>query len=241
MSIEHTLLSHSKVVAKMRPLQREVAERLIPEVSAGRAPASLRDIQQRYLSFLGAPFYFDNGKGWRGEIREAAIDCLIKNGFAKAHTVKANWETRELSDWTLNKADLQEAANLEILFGGNVRLSEARRAAFEAVRVEGEGDEFVYVYTDSLLSELNYDCCKIGRHNSSEKSAVLGRVFEQYGTGNPGTPELRLILCTNDAVSLEADLHKHFDSVRIHGVAGTEWFRCHYAKVAASWRDLDHV
>lgn len=222
----------------MRPLQRKLAQRIIQDVAAKNPPVSLADATARYFSHLGPARYFDTGQGWHGEIRDAALVCLFKNGFVKAGAVKCENKADQLSDWVDDPDELMEAANLEITFGGNTRLLEVRRASSKDVKVLGQGLGCVYVYTDSLLSELNYSCCKIGRHNSAEKSAVLGRIFSQYGTGNPGVPELRYIFRTRDPARLEAELHKCFDNVRITGVAGTEWFRCGFSEVERKWAKL---
>lgn len=226
-------LNHSEIVRAMRPLQREAAEILIQDVLMGSPPLSITDALAKYSDQLGASKLFDNQKGWAGDIREAAIFCLIQNGFVKAQAVKISKEDGLLTDWLTDEEKLFDAAALEYEYGGNTRLIKVRKRSSAQAKFVGAGEQSVYVYTDSVLDSYGAILCKIGKHNSSEKSSVLGRIFSQYGTGNPGHPVLRLVVRTENAAKLEAVLHRKFAAERVRDVPGTEWFEMDPAQVEA--------
>lgn len=215
----------------MRPLQKKAMGFILVDSERGTLPISLTEALERYTPKLGAGFSFDTEKGWADDIRHAAIRCLFGNGLVRGGAVDFDEKTDALTNWKTDVYTLTEAGNLEIEHGGNSRLIEERKKSSEKTKIFGDGAECVYVYTDSILDRAKFPCCKIGRHVSSDIGAVLGRIFQQYRTGNPGIPILRYIIRTNDAVSLEGFLHRQFDKERILGGTGTEWFEVSFEKV----------
>ena len=217
----------------MRPIQRRVAKMIIEDVLNRQPPDSIRDAQNRYRVRLGEGFLVDNGKGWKDDIRDTSVWCLIKNGFAKAGVVqlKPSCEVGTLSQWIAVEEQLRKAAELETEWGSNRRQVEFGDLIREHCVVLGVGNESVYVYTDSRLDQLGDISCKIGRHESSDMSSVIGRVLDQFGTGNAGLPKLRYLIQTKDAIALETALHRAFSSARIRNAMGTEWFEIDYQLV----------
>lgn len=220
------------VIRAIRPLQRAVASLLIDDVANGDIPASVAEVIDRYADRIGAPMQFDDGKGWTGDIRSAAIWTLIGNGFAKGRVVHLSKDGR-LSGWSQVRIELEAAAAIEIEFGGNRALSIRAREIVAKAKVIGQGPRAVYVYTDSRLDRLGDKCTKIGRHDRSGGGEVLQRILKQYSTGNPGYPVLRIIARTDREVSLETFLHRKFGPHRIEEGFGAEWFAVPFQDVAS--------
>ncbi|MFY2823042.1 GIY-YIG nuclease family protein [Ruegeria sp. MALMAid1280] len=229
---------HSEIIRAMRPYQRKAADLIIADVVAGHSPCSVHEAQARYRDQLGEAIWIDNGKGWEGDIRDTSIYCLIKNGFAKAKTVKLCRETGLLTEWSSDRDRLTAAAKLEYEHGGNLRQTQLRERMLEDCKVFGQGKQAVYLYTDNLLEDLGFKCTKIGRHLSNELGSVADRVLSQYGTGSAGYPVLRYIVRTNDSVALETSLHRSFNKLRLKGAVGTEWFRADVEEVVEEARKL---
>ncbi|MCA0042412.1 GIY-YIG nuclease family protein [Celeribacter litoreus] len=225
------IMGHAAVVRAMRPLQRQALQLILADAELGNLPSSRSEAFARYSSKMGPGFSFDTRKGWAGDIRHAAIICLLEHGLIRGGALDYDEVADALTNWITDVQALTDAGNLEIEHGGNSRLIEERKISSANTKFFGEGSECVYVYTDSILDRANFPCCKIGRHVSDDIGAVLGRVFGQYGTGNPGIPILRYIMRTNDAASLEIYLHRHFDRPRLRGGTGTEWFELLYTEV----------
>lgn len=224
------------VIRGMRPYQRKVAELLVNDVVGGEAPTSMADVIGRYADKLGEAVHFDTGTGWSGDLREAAIWTLLANGFAKGKVVALSKDGL-LSSWVTDRIELEAAATIEIEFGGNRALSVRAKDIVGQATTIGAGPRAVYVYTDSRLDTLGDRCTKIGRHDRSGSGEVLQRVLMQYSTGNPGYPVLRAIARTDDDVVLETTLHRRFESYRITGGFGTEWFAVPYEDVIAAIDD----
>ncbi|MBL9075441.1 GIY-YIG nuclease family protein [Tabrizicola sp.] len=219
------------VIRAIRPLQRAVAPLLIEDVTNGDMPTSVDEVIDRYADRIGAPFHFDDGKGWKDDIRSAAIWTLMRNGFAKGKVVHLSKDGM-LSSWSTVRIELEAAVAIEIEFGGNRALSVRAKEIVAQATVIGEGSRAVYVYTDSRLDRLGDKCTKIGRHDRSGGGEVLRRILSQYSTGNPGHPVLRVIARTDREVGLETFLHRRFGSRRIENGFGAEWFSVPYEEVA---------
>ncbi len=232
------ITQNSEIIRAMRPFQRDAAELIIADVVAGDAPSSVQEAQARYRDQLDKGYWIDNGKGWEGDIRDTSIYCLIKNGFAKAKTVKFSKETDLLTEWSNDRGQLTYAAKLEYEHGGNLRQTQLRDKMLKNCIEFGEGEQAVYLYTDGLLDELGFSCTKIGRHISSELGSVADRVLSQYGTGSAGCPVLRYIFRTADSVALETSLHRCFHGLRLTGAIGTEWFQADVEEVATKAQEL---
>lgn len=218
------LTGRSHILREMRPLQRQVSQAIVSDVLNDNPPSSRREAIDRYKTQLGAAVFFDDGKGWTGDLREAAIICLIHYGFKKAKVVHFDEETDTLSNWSKSKDKLQNAAALEYEFGSNARRAKMLDELLDQCSVLGEGREAVYVDTDSLLDTLDIPYTKIGKHLSSELGSVASRVLDQYGTANPGRPVLRNVFKTADSSALETLLHRAFQEHRVKDGIGTEWF-----------------
>ncbi|WP_134682440.1 GIY-YIG nuclease family protein [Paracoccus ravus] len=223
----------SDVIRLMRPYQRLVAPMVISDVVGGMAPRSFSEAISRYAGRMGESVSFDNGKGWSGDIREAAIWTLFRNGFAKGKVVKMS-DDGTLTHWTENGMELEVAAAIETEFGGNRALSVRAKDIVRQAIILGEGAKAVYVYTDSRLDSLGDNCTKIGRHHLSGSGEVLRRILGQYSTGNPGYPVLRIIAKTDTEVALESFLHRAFRERRIEGGFGYEWFAVKHQDVLAA-------
>ncbi len=217
-------ISHSVIVQRMRPLQKKAAELIISDILKGKSPVSIDGAIRKYALRLGDGFEFDTGKGWRGEIRETAIFCLINNGFKKAKVVEE--KSGKLSKWSNNENELRAGADLEILYGGLISNAALVQEITNAMHKWdlGDGPEAVYVYGDSVYDNYKVGFLKIGRHQSSEVSSVANRIIEQFGTGNAGKPIGKLLVKTPDAKGLETALHREFAKKRLTGGIGTEWF-----------------
>lgn len=215
-------MKKSDVVRLMRPYQRVLSRLIIDDAVSGTAPSSVEEAIERYTEQMGKPFLFVAGD-WSGDIREAAIWTLLRNGFAKGKMVKMTADGR-LFAWSGDRIDLEAASAIETEYGGNGALSARARDIVSQLKVVGAGSKAVYVYTDSRLDALGDHCTKIGRHHLSGGGEVLRRVLSQYSTGNPGLPVLRVIAKTDADVALESYLHKNFANDRIVGGFGTEWF-----------------
>ncbi len=221
-------MKKADVVSKMRPYQRIAAQRIIEDVLAGNQPSSILEAIARYKKGMdiGEDHAFDDGNGWNGDIRETAIWCLISNGFCKGGVVTES--AGILSQWSSDLAKLENAARIEIEFGGRLALSRRSKKMLADLQILGEKDapKAVYVYTDSRLENLEDTCTKIGRHDHSGRGEVLARIISQYSAGNPGMPLLKYIFRTHDAVRLESELHQIFRSERIgtDNSFGAEWF-----------------
>lgn len=221
------------VIREMRPLQRKAAELLIADVMRGKTPGSVREAVDVYADELGSAVHFDNGAGWSGDLREAAIWTLLTNGFAKGKVVSLTKDGM-LSSWVMDRMELEAAAAIEIEFGGNLALSVRAKDIVGQTKTLGTGARAVYVYTDSRLDALGDQCTKIGRHDRSGSGEVLQRVLVQYSTGNPGYPVLRAIARTDSDVDLETFLHRRFGKFRVLGGFGSEWFAVPYGEVIAA-------
>lgn len=229
-------MKKSNVIRQMRPYQRRLAPMIIDDAISGVPPTSIADAIERYAEKMGEAFSFVAGD-WQGDIREAAIWTLLRNGFAKGKMVKMSADG-ELSRWSSDRTALEAAAAIETEFGGNRALTERARHIVSQVKVVGTGERAVYVYTDSYLDALGDHCTKIGRHHLSGSGEVLNRILTQYSTGNPGYPVLRVIAKTNAEVALESHLHRSFDEARISGGFGTEWFKVSHQAVLAAIKDF---
>lgn len=229
----------SSVIRMMRPYQRRLATVLIDDVVEGNAPSSIHEAIVRYADTIGEPVSFDTGKGWADDIRSAAVWTLCSNGFAKGGVVRLKPDG-SLSSWSSDRMELEAAAAIEIEFGGNRALSERAKDIVRDVRVMGSGPRAVYVYTDSRLDALGDSCTKIGRHHFSGGGEVLRRILEQYSTGNPGLPVLRVIARTQTDVALEAFLHRTFRERQIVGGFGKEWFAVRYEEVVSAIEMFEH-
>ncbi len=97
-----------------------------------------------------------------------------------------------------------------------------------ASRIVGSGSGSVYVYFFPIYKHVanaegrNSWPCKIGR---SERDPIL-RVFSQSGTALPETPEIALLIKTDQAATLETALHA---VLKLRGQwrdnsPGSEWF-----------------
>ena len=86
MTTEHYMTT-ADVIRAIRPLQRVVAELAIVDITNGNPPASVDEVIDRYTDRIGVPHYFDDGKGWKDDIRSAAIWTLMRNGFATGKVV----------------------------------------------------------------------------------------------------------------------------------------------------------
>ena len=219
------------VIRAIRPLQRAVAPLLIEDVTNGDMPTSVAEVIDRYADRIGAPFHFDDGNGWKDDIRSAAIWTLMRNGFAKGKVVHLSKDGM-LSSWSKVRIELEAAVAIEIEFGGNRALSVRAKDIVAQAIVIGQGSRAVYVYTDSRLDLLGDRCTKIGRHDRSGGGEVLRRILSQYSTGNPGYPVLRIIARTDKEVGLETFLHQKFGPHRIENGFGAEWFSVPYEEVA---------
>lgn len=227
----------SDILREMRLFQREVAVMMIEDILSNQPPTSISEAQDRYRDRLGEGFWVDNGKGWKADIRDTSVECLIKYGFAKEKTVVLSRRDGQLTKWIRDKEKLSKAAELETEYGSNKRQVEFRDEMCKHCETLGAGREAVYVYTDSRLDQLNDKSCKIGRHESSEMSSVVSRVLDQYGTGNAGLPVLRYVIKTQCAKTLETDLHREFAKSKLVGAMGTEWFEIDYKVVAEKFRN----
>lgn len=206
----------------MRPYQRKLAVWISDDVLRNDPPISYDDASSRYIDRLGEPRPFNTKSEWKGDIREAALWTLIHHGFAKFGAVKAN--QNKFHDWVRDEATLATAAALEIEFGSNTgHLNLAPKIGPETV-IFGEGPKCVYVYVDSRLYALGDKAAKIGRHDRSGQGEVIGRILQQYRTGNPGYPVLKYIFRTFNATSLEKHLHNKFRENQVHDGIGKEWF-----------------
>lgn len=229
------ILSKSEVVRRMRPLQRDLAERIIADVATGDGPRSIGEARDRYFKHIYFVGVFDTGQGWSGDFREAALWTLLSNGFAKGGAVVMQGE--DLA-WKIRDRDaLTTAAQIEMVFGGNRARMTRSIESLAQVRVAGTGAKSVYLYTDSILDEGNLHFCKIGRHHYSELGLILGRIVQQYGTANPGSPILRYAFRTNEDAALERRLHGRFHEFRVDGT-GSEWFRMSHEEVWSVAIDL---
>jgi len=224
------------ILRVMRPFQREAANMMIKDILDGSPPTSISEAQDRYRDRLGNGFSVDNGKGWKADIRDTSVECLIKYGFAKGGAVKLSRRDGCLRQWTGDEETLIYAAELETEYGSNFRQVKFRDQMCEHCETLGSGSEAVYVYTDSRLDHLNDTCCKIGRHESCEMSSVVSRILDQYGTGNAGLPVLRYVIRTDDPTKLETELHREFKTSHLEGAMGTEWFGVDYKVVAEKFK-----
>lgn len=213
----------SDILRVMRPFQREAAIMMIKDILDGSPPTSISEAQSRYCCMLGNGFRVDNGKGWKDDIRDTSVECLIKYGFAKGGAVNISRDG-SLSLWTGDEEILKYAAELETEYGSNLRQVKFHKTMCKDCETFGSGSQAVYVYTDSRLDHLNDKSCKIGRHESCEMSSVVSRILDQYGTGNAGLPVLRYVIRTDDATKLETELHREFKTSHLEGAMGTEWF-----------------
>jgi hypothetical protein len=214
-----------------------VAEWIIADVVAGNPPLNVQTAIDRYAQQLGAPHPFNTGPKWSGDLREAAIWTLIRNGFAKGKTVRVA-KDGTLSNWQGTELELAVAAAVESEFGGSRALSLLATEIVKDTRSPfGARPEADYVYTDSRLDSLGGTCAKIGRHNSFGTGAILRCILQQYKTGNPGYPRLHLIAMTDDASGLEGRLHRRFAKQNIKGGFGTEWFKVSIDDIATAIKD----
>ncbi|MCL6285793.1 GIY-YIG nuclease family protein, partial [Ruegeria sp. 2012CJ41-6] len=229
--------SHKDIIRAMRPIQRKAAALLISDVLANTPPSSVIEAQGRYREQLGEGGLVDDGRGWRDDIRDTSVFCLLRNGFAKGKAVTLHKSDQTLTGWSADEASLRQAAALETEYGGNLRQLKIRMAMVRDFETIGQGLEAVYVYTDSRLDQAGYACCKIGRHDSSDVNSVATRILEQYGTGSAGLPVLRYLLKTDDATALETKLHRLFSKHRLKDAFGTEWFGMNYRDIEMVTRD----
>ncbi|WP_161489427.1 GIY-YIG nuclease family protein [Sulfitobacter sp. EhC04] len=235
------IMRKSDVVRRMRPYQEKLAQLMIDDICDGKLPTTIKEIQNRYRDHIGPELRFETNRGWNGDIRDAAIWTLVKNGFAKMGAVQLATETPDghqtLEKWKVSREELHIAAQIEISYGGNRKTFARWTESARHTQVHYAGSGAVYVYTDSRLDHLGDVCTKIGRHEYSGIGNVRTRILQQYGTSTPGIPILWHIFRTDREKDLENHLHRKFSKMRITGGFGSEWFQVSPDEVFSAVRD----